>query len=327
MSLVAEPLKQVVAKPRESLGRALVGALQRGLNRGWQTWFQFWFRPESTVSMEILRAGIGLSAFLAYVAIWHSVVELYGEGGWVSREAIQGYIDNPYVHSIFYYITNNTGLVCCYYLFLASCLALTCGCATRVVKWIVWVGHTSFLYRNPHVLYGFDNLLSSMLFIVCLAPIGSQLSVDARLRRYRGKSARPTHSRWGNACLRLCQFQIVIVFFFSGTEKLRGASWWSGDAVWHAVTNFEYFGMMPLGFLAEHYWLVNLMTYGTLLLELSYPYLIWGKARAYYLIAAILLHVGIGVTMHLYVFALLSIVCHLAFLRPQWVRTIFTDAS
>ena len=95
--------------------------------------------------------------------------------------------------------------------------------------------------------------------------------------------------------------------------------WWSGDALWIAALNYETY-FVPLGWMASHYWITNLLCYATILLEISYAFLIWDlKTRPYILAGAILLHVGIAIVLGMYFFAFVMICGHLSFARPQWI--------
>ena len=69
-------------------------------------------------------------------------------------------------------------------LFLFCCAAFTAGWRTAWVKWIVLIGHVSFVYRNPYLIYGVDKILAALLLILCLAPVGRAISLD-RVRAVR----------------------------------------------------------------------------------------------------------------------------------------------
>ena len=74
-----------------------------------------------------------------------------------------------------------------------------------------------------------------------------------------------------------------------------------------------------MGFLADQFWLVNLMAFGTIFIEISYAFLIWGyKTRPYLLVAALFLHFSIAAMMGMYYFATAMIFGHLAFMRRHW---------
>ena len=114
------------------------------------------------------------------------------------------------------------------------------------------------------------------------------------------------------------QLQMAVIYFSAGIEKLYGDMWWSGVAPWAALNNNEV-AFFPMGFLADQFWLVNLMAFGTIFIEISYAFLIWGyKTRPYLLVAALFLHFSIAAMMGMYYFATAMIFGHLAFMRRHW---------
>ena len=89
------------------------------------------------------------------------------------------------------------------------------------------------------------------------------------------------------------QIQMAVLFFYSGVEKIRGDDWWNGDAIWMVFATNEMYNGLLLDLFARQYWLVNVATYLTLLIELAYPFLIWQRAtRPYLLAAAVFLHLS-----------------------------------
>ena len=68
--------------------------------------------------------------------------------------------------------------------FLLCSAAFMLGWRTAWVKWIVLIGHISYAQRNPMLTYGVDKISASLLFILCLAPVGRALSLD-RVRAVR----------------------------------------------------------------------------------------------------------------------------------------------
>ncbi len=288
-------------------------------------WKRVWFRAETTMPLEVVRIGVALGALILYGSVWSELPALYGNEGWVSREALNPWADNPWTQSLLYYFTAPGFLQALYLVLLVSAVALLLGWRTRWVKWLVLIAHVSLLACNPHIYYGVDGILASLLLILCLAPIGQSLSLDSvRRQRHARRLDLATlpvakTSMWGFACLRLIQIQMAAFYFYAGVEKVQGDSWWHGSALWIALNNQEY-ANIPIGWMAEHVWMVNLLSYYTILLELAYPFLIWGRStRPYLLVMAILLHVGIAVMMGLYVFSLVMIAGHLAFLRHEWL--------
>lgn len=290
-------------------------------------WNRLWFQPRNTLPLEIVRIGVALSMLLAYVGITPELQHFYSNQGWLPVADLAPMVEGQWRFSVLYYL-DDRWLGVFHGAFLFAIVALLTGWRVSFFKWLVLIGHLSYVQRNPAITYGVDSSLSSLLLILCLAPVGSALSLD-RVRRVRrikkqdlGAAPALPLSPWGFACTRLIQIQMAILYLFSAIEKLRGETWWSGDALWIALTNFE-FTNIPIAWLADQYWLVNLMTYAVLVIEMGYFFLIWGRrTRPWFLALALLLHLGIAVMMGLYFFAAVMIAGHLSFTRHDWLSRL-----
>jgi len=87
--------------------------------------------------------------------------------------------------------------------------------------------------------------------------------------------------------------------------------------------NSEYYYSFILGVLASHYWLINLATYGTILIEIAFPFLIWQRStRPYLLAAAIFLHLQFALFLGLFYFSFVMIMGHLSFVREDWLARL-----
>lgn len=261
-----------------------------------------------TPQLEVLRVALGIALLASYAPLTRDLAELYGDGGWISREAFVAASLDAGWYSIFAWIREPVQLAGLHAAFLAGAVAFTAGWCVRWVKWPLWVIYVSYLNRNPAVVYGADLLLANLLLVVCVAPIG------------RGLSVAGTGGSWPSGprafvCLGLVRWQMALVFLFSAVQKLRGDLWWSGEAVWVAINNAEFAHLGLAGMLADHFWLVTVATHGALAIELAYPFLIWGaRTRPWILGAAILFHLGTAVLFGLYLFAWVAIAGHLAFM-------------
>ena len=205
--------------------------------------------------------------------------------------------DNPWKQSAFFYFNAPWQWVAFHAVFLFCAAALMLGWRTSWVKWLVLIGHISYDQRNPEMTYGVHAILASLLVILCFAPIGRAISLDrvreVRLAKRKDLAAHPPAftSPWAFACTRLMQIQMAVLFFFSATDKLRGNDWWDGDAIWNVFVIDDYYNGMLLDLFASQYWLVNVATYATILIEIAFPFMIWQRAsRPYLLAGAVLLH-------------------------------------
>lgn len=299
--------------------------IQRIVNQWIRLWFHLWFQEKNTVPLDVIRIGIGFLLCFNYGLLSSTdVVAFYGDSGLFSR-AVVPEINQLVSFSFFTFFDQPWQLLTFHYVFVALCFCLMIGWQTRWVKWLVLLGHLTYFNRNEYLYYGVDTVAIALLLILCVAPVGSALSLDRirQVRKYKdryGLDARPPllKSMRGFACQRLMQLQMAVIFFFAGVEKLAGNLWLTGEAPWYAFNNYAV-AFMPTGFFAEHFWLVKLIGFGTLIIETAYPFLIWAsKTRPYVLIAALTLHAGIAVFMGMYFFAALMICGHIAFMRRSW---------
>lgn len=292
-------------------------------------WDQLWFQPQSSLPIELTRIGIGAAMLINYSLATPFLFQFWGDTAWMTRDIVARYVDDPWQQSIFFYFTAPWQLLAFHGIFLACCAALMLGWRTKWVKWIVLIGEISYYHRNPVLGYGVDRILCSLLFILCFAPIGHALSLDrvreVRLAKRQDLDAAPAPyvSAWASACTRLVQIQMAVLFFCSAIKKVRGDDWWNGDAMWLVFSNVDFYNPFLLNLFARHYWIVLLATYGTMLVEVAFPFLIWQRlTRPYLLVLAILVHVQIGLFMGMPYFSSVMIMGHLSFVRPEWLARL-----
>jgi predicted DCC family thiol-disulfide oxidoreductase YuxK len=292
-----------------------------------RTWVRIWFRDKSTLPLEIPRIGLGALMLFHYAMATPYLSTFWGSDGWVPRALLTQSTPKPWQQSMLFYVTAPWQLYAFHAVFLFCVAAFMLGWRTRWVKWLVLVGHVSYDYRNTDIVYGVDAIAASLLTILCFAPIGRALSLD-RVREVRkakrnNLAARPPAftSPWAFACTRLMQIQMVVLFFMSAAGKLRGEDWWGGEAVWKVFMSNDYLNTTLLDIFASQFWLVNIATYGTIIIELAYSFLIWQtRTRPYALASAIFLHLQFALLMNLYYFSFVMIMGHMSFLRREWLR-------
>ena len=273
------------------------------------------FESPDAPQLELLRAALGIALLANFAPLTFDLAELYGDGGWISREAfVAASVDTGW-YSVLAWVRGPNQLAALHVAFLAAALAFTVGWGVGRVKWPLWVLYLSYLNRNPAVVYGADLLLANLLLVVCVAPVGRGLRLGGTVGRW------PSGPR-AAVCLTLVRWQMALVFFFTAAQKLRGDLWWSGEAVWVVITNAEFAHPGLTRMLAEHFWFVTVATYATLVFELAYPFLIWGRrTRRSILGAAIVFHLGTAALFGLYLFAWVAIAGHMAFVPGRWLQS------
>jgi Vitamin K-dependent gamma-carboxylase len=213
-------------------------------------------------------------------------------------------------------LSEQTTLATVWLLFFAGGCFLVAGLFSRGAAIVAWLLHLCSAKSGEYLAYGIDNFLTIGLFYLMIAPLPDKYALDWKLWRKRSSDPRIV-----GFFRRVLQFHVCVIYFFGGITKCLGAGWWTGDSIWRALTR------PPFDLIANQtliHWKPVLLALGiaVCLLETTFPIFIWPKStRALCLVAIIGMHVGIGVTMGLYLFSLVMIVLDLAAFGPgtfQW---------
>jgi hypothetical protein len=162
--------------------------------------------------------------------------------------------------------------------------------------------------------YGADNFTTIGLFYLMVAPLPDKLALDHRIRKIPTKNS----SRHGFH-RRVLQLHLCFVYFFGGLDKCLGKGWWDGSSMWRALTRPPFDVISPET-IASWGHLLPLAGICVCLIEIGYSFFIWSrKTRVIWLILVLGMHIGIGLTMGLYLFSLIMIVLNAAAFAPDLV--------
>lgn len=197
-----------------------------------------------------------------------------------------------------------------YCLVTAGCFLLF-GLFSRAAAIATWFLHLAAVKSADLLSYGMDNLTTIGLFYLMLSPLPDHLSLDWQWRKSRPKQ-RELLGFWR----RVLQTHMCLIYFFSGLAKCLGPGWWNGTNLWRALTRPP-FDLISADTLVRFKHLLPIAGVAVWLLEIGYPFLIWHRRlRRPWLIAILLMHVGVGITMGMYLFASIMIVLNLAAFGP-----------
>lgn len=251
--------------------------------------------------------------------------------------------------SIWFHVTEPGEMAVVHGLVLLVMLMFTVGLFTRITSVLTWLAAVSYLHRDPQVLFGQDTMMNILLIYLMIANSGAALSLDRVIARYR--AARASVARGGGIdapaaaflaapppsvasgfAQRLLQVHFCFIYMASGLSKLKGGTWWSGDAMWLTLMNPE--------FTMIHFeWYQNLLRWMfssrpvysvvaaggvlfTLFVEIGLPYLVWTRLRPYIIVGGFLLHFGIGVFMGLLVFSLFMMTMLVSYIPAAAIREV-----
>ena len=200
---------------------------------------------------------------------------------------------------------------------LAAGLCLLAGLFSRCAAIGAWFLYLCSVKSGLLFSYGVDNFTTIGLFYLMIAPLPDVWSLDWQLRKKR--LASPERLGFHR---RVLQLHLCVIYSFSGISKCLGADWWNGNSVWRALTRPP-FDLIPPELLLRFEYLLPAVGILVCLLETGYPVFIWMKrTRAVWLAGILLMHLSIGLTMGLYLFALIMIVLNLAAFGPEYLSTL-----
>jgi Vitamin K-dependent gamma-carboxylase len=198
--------------------------------------------------------------------------------------------------------------------FLASGCCLLMGLASRFSAILAWFFHLCAAKSGGFASYGVDNFMTIGLFYLMLSPLPDRHSLDLRLRELR-----PKNPQLLGFWRRVLQLHLCVIYFFSGLTKCLGSGWWDGLNVWRALIRPP-FNIIDPEILVRWKSLFPVAGIFICLLEIGYPFFIWNsKTRKIWLIGICAMHVGIGLMMGMYLFALMMIVLNVAAFGPGFI--------
>lgn len=196
---------------------------------------------------------------------------------------------------------------------LAAC-GLLVGYRTKLSTIVSWAMLASLNARNGTVLQGGDDLLVMFLLWGAFLPLGHHWSIDARVSRREATSLRV------NGVAPFAFYgQLFMLYFITGTLKLTSAHWRWGDGIYDALSA-DYFVTAFGQWVYPHYYLLKILSWGSLLLEVGGPLLFFipptrWKLRVGLVASFIAFHLGIAACMRLGMFSFVCVVGWL-FLLP-----------
>lgn len=294
------------------------------LRRVTGAWDRFWFAPSSVAPLAFLRVALGVIIALWGLSLLPDAIDFLGPRGVLP--------DVPEVRArigLLQLWRTETAAVVVVAGLIPAGLAVAVGWYTRTATVVSYLLLLSVARRDPYMLNSGDALLRHATLFLAFTPAGAVLSVD-RWRHHRDTFWQvPRAAPWG---LRFLQIQISMVYLFSTFEKLRGDDWTGGTALADAwrITDLARVGV-PLP-VYDSLLMTNVLTLATLVIELALAVLLWNRrARPYVVVAGILLHLGIEVTMAVGFFSIVAVVLYLSFTPEEtaerWLRRIRATTS
>jgi hypothetical protein len=265
-------------------------------------WF---FAPTDARSYAAFRIGVALSALGTWVELWPMRRALFSSVGMFGLST--GY--NPMRINVLDFGNRPEVVDAFFVCALIAILNLVLGTFSRISALVVYVWAVSYSNQAPITLAGYDTVLRTTTFGLAVGPAVNMWS--ARPWWFAGtRSAPPLYG------LRLMQWQLLLIYWCTVWLKAPDQYWRRGETIsYMLLSNFARFPTPQAAFLGL--W-DPLLTWGTLVIELLVPILLWQrKFRFLGITLGLGLHAGIALTAKLGLFSLAMVPLYAAFLEKQ----------
>jgi hypothetical protein len=186
---------------------------------------------------------------------------------------------------------------------ILACLVGAAGVMPRLAIPVAWL---SALFLNGMWTSVGQPMHNETLLILAMVPLLFARSADAwSLGAWRRGAPRPPDSVRYGWPIRTAMIVVAGGYFFTGLDKVMfsGPAWALSDNlrwVMYAISDQNRQPIGPALFVASHPLLVHVAAAATLLTEVGFPLVLWKPKLGWiFLPADFLLHLGIGITMHL----------------------------
>ena len=148
-----------------------------------------------------------------------------------------------------------------------------------------------------------------------------------RFRRPRGDAAATGEALANlvhNATMLVIAAQVCLIYATAGWYKIQGSLWQNGTAVYYPL-HLQYFAPWPAlsDLLSANSTLILLLTYGTVIVQVSFPFLVFNRRiKNVLLVLMIAEHLSIAVTLGLPFFSLAMISADAVFLPTAFLRRV-----
>ena len=272
-------------------------------------WQAFWFHREPAYTLGLVRIAFGALAVVWTLWLLPIRDDMLGPDGVTPTQPAFAYN-----WGIFQLWPSNEAILVAWALLVVAAVALTVGWHSRIAAIMVFVLILSFQHRNQWVFNAGDGVVRLEALFVALSPCGAALSLDQRRRAGSFWSAqiRPI---WP---IRLMQVQLSIIYLASVQTKLSGETWLNGTAVSYALRLTDMQRLPVPHWFVTNALLINVVTWGTLGIELAVGVLVWNRRlRAWVLLAGVAMHLIIDITIQVGIFSYAMLVLYLAWIPPK----------
>lgn len=295
------------------------------ISRCLRAWSSFWFSPVPLLNLAVFRLILTAALLVMYISRHSSIQLFFSDEGILPKSLALEVLPEFYRPAINLSFWPDSMLFLVHGIFLLSLLLVFLGVGNRIVSagvgiFCVYLDQ-AFMQRNMGVLFGADQIGGIFLMYLALTNHNQYLSLSSWLK----KSKKTADQMSADSDLltsmfyRLIQVHLCIIYAYTGFEKLKGASWWDGTALWSVFANPQ-FVVADLTWVRHLPGVIAIVSFSTILFEIYFPALVWVKAtRKPLLVLGVLFHSSIALLMALHSFAMIMLAPYILFVSPDFI--------
>jgi hypothetical protein len=289
-------------------------AVRRRLTVIGQTWQSFWFQPQPMYTLGVVRMAFGALAIL-----WGLWLLPMRDGLLDANGVTPTQPSTAHTWGLFAVWNTNGAMLIGIVVLVLAAFALLVGWHSRLAAILVFILIVSFERRIPLAFNSGDALVRIEALLIAISPCGAALSLDQR---------RTTGSFWSaqtrpNWPIRLLQVQLSIIYIAAAQVKLSGEPWLHGTAVSYVLRLEDMQRVIAPEWFATNALAMNMLTWGTIAVELAVGILVWfPRFRPWVLAAGVLMHLLIDAYVQVGIFSYAMFVMYFAWLSPETAKLL-----
>jgi Vitamin K-dependent gamma-carboxylase len=289
-------------------------AVRRRLTVIGQAWQSFWFQPQPMYTLGVVRMAFGALAIL-----WGLWLLPMRDGLLDANGVTPTQPSTAHTWGLFAVWNTNGAMLIGIVVLVLAAFALLVGWHSRLAAILVFILIMSFERRIPLAFNSGDALVRIEALFIAISPCGAALSLDQR---------RTTGSFWSaqtrpNWPIRLLQVQLSIIYIAAAQVKLSGEPWLHGTAVSYVLRLEDMQRVIAPEWFAMNALAMNMLTWGTIAVELAVGILVWfPRFRPWVLAAGVLMHLLIDAYVQVGIFSYAMFVMYFAWLSPETAKLL-----
>jgi hypothetical protein len=289
-------------------------AARRRLTVIGQAWQSFWFQPQPMYTLGVVRMAFGALAIL-----WGLWLLPMRDGLLDANGVTPTQPSTAHTWGLFAVWNTNGAMLIGIVVLVLAAFALLIGWHSRLAAILVFILIMSFERRIPLAFNSGDALVRIEALFIAISPCGAALSLDQR---------RTTGSFWSaqtrpNWPIRLLQVQLSIIYIAAAQVKLSGEPWLHGTAVSYVLRLEDMQRVIAPEWFATNALAMNMLTWGTIAVELAVGILVWfPRFRPWVLAAGVLMHLLIDAYVQVGIFSYAMFVMYFAWLSPETAKLL-----